>query len=129
MEFVLASGNAALFRTLSSANAKTGIPASLHEKCLILYRDYCLVGGMPEVVFEWLQYHDPARCMKIQMDLLATYRDDFNKYGNKIDPGLLSKIMLSSANALPLSAAEFNQKVKNGLAPFSININCQTIQK
>ena len=39
-------------------------------------------------------------CMKIQHDLLATYRDDFHKYGGEIDAGTLSKIMLSVAEQL-----------------------------
>jgi len=39
-------------------------------------------------------------CIKIQQDLLATYRDDFHKYGGEINAGLLNRIMLSVAEQL-----------------------------
>lgn len=38
--------------------------------------------------------------MKVQHDLLATYRDDFYKYGGEIDARLLQKILLSVAEQL-----------------------------
>ncbi|MCP4690138.1 MAG: DUF4143 domain-containing protein, partial [Desulfobacterales bacterium] len=72
----------------------------LHEKCLNLFHAYCLVGGMPEVVEEWTNNGNIKSCIKIQHDLLATYRDDFHKYGGEIDAGLLSKIMFSAAGQL-----------------------------
>jgi len=65
-----------------------------------LYREYCLVGGMPEVVQAWVDDGDFQACMKIQHDLLATYRDDFHKYGGEIDARLLNRILLSVAEQL-----------------------------
>ncbi len=99
-EFVKASGNEALYAKLSSFQLKKGMPLSLHEKCLNLYHDYCLVGGMPEVVQEWMNNQNLETCMKTQQDLLATYRDDFHKYGGEMDARLLTKIMLSISEQL-----------------------------
>ncbi|MCD4755926.1 MAG: ATP-binding protein [Deltaproteobacteria bacterium] len=99
-EFVLGTGNEALYKKLLSFSLETGMPESLHEKCMGLYHDYCLVGGMPEVVQEWVNSKNLKSCIKIQQDLLATYRDDFHKYGGEIDAGLLNKIMLSVAEQL-----------------------------
>jgi len=99
-EFVKASGNEALYKKLSTFCLQSAIPESLHEKCLNLYQKYCLTGGMPEVVQEWINTKNLKSCMKIQHDLLATYRDDFHKYGGEIDAGMLSKIMLSVAEQL-----------------------------
>lgn len=99
-EFVKAAGNEALYKKLSSFNLQKGMPLSLHEKCLNLYYDYCLVGGMPEVVQEWINSQSLKTCMKMQQDLLATYRDDFHKYGGEMDARLLSKIMLSVSEQL-----------------------------
>lgn len=39
-------------------------------------------------------------CMKVQQDLLATIRDDFNKYRNQIDIHLLSNILYSVSEQL-----------------------------
>jgi len=99
-EFVLATGNRALYQKLLSFSLEKGLPQTLHEKCLDLYHDYCLVGGMPEVVREWVDNKNLKSCAKIQQDLLATYRDDFHKYGGEMDAQLLAQIMLSVSKQL-----------------------------
>ncbi|MCP4111720.1 MAG: ATP-binding protein [Desulfobacteraceae bacterium] len=99
-EFVLASGNEPLYQKLSSFSLDKGMPQTLHEKCLELYRDYSLIGGMPEGVQEWMDNKNLKSCIKIQQDLLATYRDDFHKYGGETDARLLAKIMLSVSKQL-----------------------------
>ena len=99
-EFVIATGNEALFKKMSSFSLESRMPESLHKKCSILFHDYCLVGGMPEVVREWVNSKNLKSCIKIQQDLLATYRDDFHKYGGETDAGMLNKILLSVAKQL-----------------------------
>jgi len=99
-EFALATGNKALFEKMSSFRLESRMPESLHKKCLNLYYDYCLVGGMPEVVQEWVSSKNLKSCIKIQQDLLSTYRDDFHKYGGKTDASMLNKILLSVAEQL-----------------------------
>ena len=111
-EFVLASGHQALFKKISSYDLHQSMPISLHEKCLHLYYDYCLVGGMPEVVQAWIEHQNMTACLKIQQDLLATYRDDFHKYGGEMDARLLTKIMLSVSKQLG------NKFVYNQVDPF-----------
>lgn len=99
-EFVLASGNEPLFRKLSSFELGEKIPATLHEKCLESYHDYCLIGGMPEVAREWMENKNLKSCIKLQQDLLMTYRDDFHKYGGETNARVLAKILLSVAKQL-----------------------------
>jgi len=102
LEFILAQGKDALYERLCSPDIwkKDQLPVSLHEKTLALYQEYCLLGGMPEVIKSWIDHKQIAECIQIQQDLLSTYRDDFHKYGGKIDPRLLSKIMLSVSRQL-----------------------------
>ena len=99
-EFVLASGNKPLYKKMMSVTPREPLPYSLHVRCMELYRQYCLVGGMPETVVTWLDGKDMQACLKIQHDLLATYRDDFHKYGGEIDARLLHRIMLSVTRQL-----------------------------
>jgi predicted AAA+ superfamily ATPase len=99
-EFVQETGNEALYKKMSSFTLEKRMPESLHEKCLNLYHDYCLVGGMPEVVQEWANSKNLKSCIKIQQDLLATYRDDFHKYGGQMDAGMLNRILHSVADQL-----------------------------
>jgi len=100
LEFILASGHDALYKKLAAFDLEAGLPKSLHEKCLALYHQLCLVGGMPEVVQEWVNTGNMKSCIKLQHDLLETYRDDFHKYGGEMDAILLAKIMLSISEQL-----------------------------
>ena len=100
LEFALATESEPLYRKLSLVEIGEKIPLTLHEKCLELYHDYCLVGGMPEVVREWMETRNLKSCMKLQQDLLTTYRDDFHKYGKDTDAKLIARIMLSVSKQL-----------------------------
>lgn len=99
-EFVLACGQEALYRKMISVDPAKGLPSTLHDKGLELYRQFCLIGGMPEVVNSWVNGGNPEECLKIQHDLLATYRDDFHKYGGEMDARLLDRILHSVAEQL-----------------------------
>jgi hypothetical protein len=76
-----------------------------------LYSIYCLCGGMPEAVKKWVATGDLYECLTVQTDLLATYRDDFNKYGK--DRALLRKTLRSAAEQLGLTRMK-PQEVKSG---------------
>ena len=58
------------------------IPRPLHDKYLDLLRQYCVVGGLPEAVSAYVQTRDFARVSRVQQSVVATYRDDFNKYSH-----------------------------------------------
>ncbi|MBU2431922.1 MAG: DUF4143 domain-containing protein, partial [Proteobacteria bacterium] len=99
-EFLHATGNKLLLKKLKSFSFDDSIPDSIHEKCLNLYHDYCLVGGMPEPLQTWIDTGKLEECIKTQQDLLATFRDDFHKYGGRFDPKLLYKLSVSVARQL-----------------------------
>jgi len=99
-EFLLATGNEFLLKRLETFSLNDTIPESIHKKCLDLYHDYCLVGGMPESLQKWADTENLNNCIKIQQDLLSTFRDDFYKYGGQFDPGLLYKLFVSVSRQL-----------------------------
>ena len=99
-EFMVACGKNLLYEKLCSFSPHDNLPVSLHEKCLDLYTEYCLTGGMPESIKEWMRSKNLKSCIKIQQDLLVTFRDDFHKYGGRFDPILLNKIFLSVSRQL-----------------------------
>ena len=55
-------------------------PRPLHEKSLSLLRQYWIVGGLPEAVARYVQTGDFAEVARVHHSIVATYRDDFNKY-------------------------------------------------
>lgn len=56
------------------------IPESIHETYENLFREYMVVGGMPEVVADFMVNKDFARVMDIQSDIVALYQDDITKH-------------------------------------------------
>jgi len=98
LEFVRATGNDPLYEHLKSGGITAPVPEPVHRRSLELYGIYRLIGGMPEVVAEWLATGDVNACMAVLADLLATLRDDFSKYGRNTD--LLRKTLRSAADQL-----------------------------
>ena len=60
------------------------IPIAIHHKLQDHIRSYLQIGGMPAAVLAWINQR-AHHTLKIQEDLLATYRDDFFKYKGRID--------------------------------------------
>lgn len=100
LEFLRASGNESLYTLLQDVEVERPLNNKIHTKCLESYLEYMLIGGMPEVVSEWYESKNSESCIKVQQDLLATIRDDFNKYRNRIDTDLLSNILSSVSEQL-----------------------------
>jgi uncharacterized protein len=92
-EFLDASSNGRLKSALCAAGETLELNPRLHQRALELFSEYCLVGGLPEVVSDWIAKRDDARRLQIQRDLIATYRDDFNKYRGRIPSDLLRRAM------------------------------------
>ena len=92
-EFLDASGNDLLKTALIAAGESLELNPRLHQRALELFSEYCLVGGLPEVVADWIAKRDDARRLQLQRDLIATYRDDFNKYRGRIPADQLRGVM------------------------------------
>ena len=58
------------------------IPGPVHGKYLDLLRQYWVVGGLPEAVAAWVGSRDFTRVSRIHQSVVATYRDDFDKYSH-----------------------------------------------
>jgi predicted AAA+ superfamily ATPase len=53
-----------------------------HERLLSRFRDFLLIGGMPEAVAEFAATGSLARIPAIHQSIINTYRDDFGKYAS-----------------------------------------------
>ena len=80
-EFLWATGDVALAELIRSARATlTPLPDALHRKAERLFREYLLVGGMPQAVVQYLDGKDFGKVDDVKRDILALYRDDVSKY-------------------------------------------------
>ncbi len=70
---------AALIR--DACESKKPLPDALHRKAERLFREYMLVGGMPQAVEAYLTEKDFGRVDRVKRDILALYSEDIEKYG------------------------------------------------
>ena len=96
-EFLEANGQQLLIETRNEASIDNPLSEPIHNKLVDLLRTYMLVGGMPEAVKTWVEYHDYIRCQEVQDDIVVTYEDDFPKYKKNVDPTLLRRTLRSVA--------------------------------
>lgn len=61
-------------------NKKEVVPTAMHEKMISLFKEYIVVGGMPRVVNNFVNYHNFAEVLKIQKAIINDYLDDIAKY-------------------------------------------------
>ena len=96
-EFLEANGHQLLIETRNEASIDNPLLEPIHNKLVDFLRTYMLVGGMPEAVKTWVEYHDYIRCQEVQDDIVVTYEDDFPKYKKNVDPTLLRRTLRSVA--------------------------------
>lgn len=56
------------------------VPSLINEKYETLFREYIIVGGMPEVVADYVINHDFTRVSSIQEKIIENYRFDISKH-------------------------------------------------
>ena len=82
-EFMLAMGEDALVNEIRAHfEADTPLPAALHDAAMRLYRQYLVVGGMPECVAQFAETRDYVLVRHTQDTILASYLNDMSKYNN-----------------------------------------------
>ena len=82
-EFMLALGEGALVEQIKKGFlTDTPIPSALHDAAMRLYRQFLVVGGMPECVMQFAQTGDYILVRHIQDTILASYLNDMSKYNN-----------------------------------------------
>ena len=58
------------------------MPSALHDAAMQLYRQYLVVGGMPECVMQFEETKDYILVRHTQDTILASYLNDMSKYNN-----------------------------------------------
>ncbi len=91
-EFLAAIGQEGLPQYGSRFTWGEEIPEALHARMLSCFREYVFVGGMPSAVGSWTAVQSPIECAEVHHRLVATYRDDFHKYRNRVPTERLVRV-------------------------------------
>ncbi len=82
-EFMLAMGEEDLVSQIRQCfDSDSPMPSALHDAAMDLYRQYLVVGGMPECVMQFAQTKDYILIRHTQDTILASYLNDMSKYNN-----------------------------------------------
>ena len=74
--------------------------------CSSLFLDYCILGGMPAVVREFIVKGTFEGSLEIQRQLIADYKEDIRKYAEGIDQTRILNVF----NHIPVQLAKDNKK-------------------
>ena len=103
-EFLRANGKDLMVEAIQNGDWKSiTVLAPEYERQL---RHYFVVGGMPEVVADWVETGSLVEARKVQMSILADYDDDFKKH---VPVELLPKIRMIWSG-IPSQLAKENAK-------------------
>jgi predicted AAA+ superfamily ATPase len=82
-EFMVALGESDLVERIRTCfENDTSMPAALHEEAMGRYRQYLVVGGLPECVSLFVDTKDYILVRHIQDTILTSYLNDMSKYNN-----------------------------------------------
>ena len=82
-EFMLALGEDTLIEQIKECfSTDTPLPSALHDAAMMIYRQYLVVGGMPECVMQFVQTKDYILIRHTQDTILVSYLNDMSKYNN-----------------------------------------------
>lgn len=80
-EFLWAMGDDMLMPFVKECFEKRQpLGADLHRKVMELFRQYMIVGGMPQAVVEYVESRDFVKVDKIKRSIIKLYRSDISKY-------------------------------------------------
>lgn len=99
-EFLIADGSEKLVEVLSAYQLSESMPEILHENLMEKLKEFFFVGGLPAAVNKWNDSRSMEAVSQVHQDLLATYRDDFNKYGKKTDVKYLDDVLTAAPRML-----------------------------
>ena len=81
------------------------------QEYIDLLKHYYYLGGMPEVVQNFIEYRDFSKCREIQQRILDAYEQDFSKHAPNESVPRIRMLW----NALPSQLAKENKKFIYGL--------------
>lgn len=71
-----------------------------------LFLDFCILGGMPAVIREYIEKGTFEGSLELQRQLIADYKEDIRKYADGMDQGRIQNVF----NSIPSQLAKENKK-------------------
>ena len=105
-EFLIADDSENLVEVMKQIREIKEIPKIFASQLIEKLKIYYIVGGMPEVVYSWVNDKDIEKVNKIQKNILDSYENDFAKHTDAREANKISLIW----NGIPSQLAKENKK-------------------
>jgi len=118
-EFLWATGREELARKIREHfQTLTAMPETSHQAALEAYRQYLVVGGMPEVVMKYVSSGSILEAAEIQSDIIRDYMADTTQYATETEAVKIRACFNSIPTQLSKENLKFQYKVvkKGGTA-------------
>jgi len=89
-EFCSALGREDIITIIRSHFGNLKPLGEIHSTIMKLFRQYILIGGMPQAVVEYLETNDYTKVDRIKKDILKLYKNDIAKYAKGYEHKVLS---------------------------------------
>ena len=114
-EFLIADGQENLVEYMKSITTIQNIPEIFFNVLEEKLKAYFIIGGMPEVVFSWVNEKDMEKVNYIQSNILKSYESDFAKHTSNSEANKISLIWNGVISQLSRENKKFlYQTVKEG---------------
>lgn len=85
-EFLWAMDNDTLMDFIKNCyEKKEPLGQALHRKAMDYFKEYLIVGGMPQAVLEYKETKDFSKVDKIKRNILSLYREDIRKHSEDLN--------------------------------------------
>ncbi len=91
-EYLTAIEEKKLLNAKREAFATTSLAEPIHQKLITHWKQFLMLGGMPEVVATYHQHRDFIMCGQVLDDLIVSLKTDFAKYKKKIPLMRISEV-------------------------------------
>jgi len=81
-EFLWALGDEMMMPYIRSQFEKKKPMGAFHRRAMDYFRQYMIVGGMPQAVKKYIETQDFVKVDEVKRDILALYRNDIKKYAD-----------------------------------------------
>lgn len=105
-EFLWAIGDTQAYKAVRYAyEDMKPLGQAMHRKLMTLFRQYLIVGGMPQAVEEYVNSRNFKKVDAVKRDILKLYRDDIYKHGGD-DAPKIEQIY----NEIPAQLSQVNKR-------------------
>ena len=96
---------------------KLSVPEAVHDKMMNLFKEFIILGGMPDVINEFLLSNNFNSAKNVQKRIIEDYKSDIVKYATDNDKPKIRACF----DSIPTQLAKENKKFKYSLSDKNAN--------